>query len=254
MKSLFALIILMLIPNLIQAKSFEDYIKQGDSSYSKFELQKADSFYTKAYELKPKDYFALLKITRLANDLGEYYRELHEKDLSEKEINRAVVNAELFHSLYPDSAKVYTFLAWSYGNLAMFKGGKEKIKLANKIRDNGIKAIRLDSTDYLPYIILGIYNRQVGSLNWFEKLFANTFFGDLPEGSLEESLKLLNKALELQPNMIVAYYQLARVYREMDETKKEIEMLKTVMRLSKRDYRDDYAKIRSENRLKELLD
>jgi len=254
MKSSHVLIILILFTDLIFPKSFEEYIKLGDSYYVKFDLQNAYSFYKKAFELKPKDYRALLKITRVSNDLGEYYKELHEKELAEKEINQAVANAEMFYSLFPDSAKVYTYLAWSYGNLAMFKGGKEKIKLANKIRENGMKAIKMDSTDYLPYIIFGIYNRQIGSLNWFEKLFANTFFGDVPGGSIEESLKLFNKALELQPDMIVAYYQLSRTYREMDEIEKEIKMLRKVIELPKQDFRDDLAKGKSEKRLKELLD
>lgn len=253
MKLFFVLTILILLTCLIQAKSFEDYVKQGDACYVKFDLEQAYTYYKKAYEIKPKDYYVLLKITRISNDLGEYYKELHKRDLAEKEITRAVTDAELFYSLFPDSAKVYTYLAWSYGNLAMFEGGKGKIKLANKIRDNGMKAIRMDSTDYLPYIILGIYNRQIGSLNWFEKLFANTFFGDVPEGSVEESLRLFNKALGIQSDMIVAYYQLSRAYREMNETKKEIEMLKKVMELQKQDFRDDFSKEKSEIRLKELL-
>jgi len=40
-----------------------------------------------------------------------------------------------------------------------------------------------ESADYLPYVILGFYNRQIGTLSWFEELFANMFFGDVLEGS-----------------------------------------------------------------------
>ncbi|TDJ54540.1 MAG: hypothetical protein E2O46_04190 [Ignavibacteria bacterium] len=40
-----------------------------------------------------------------------------------------------------------------------------------------------ESTDYLPYVILGFYNRQIVALSRFEKLFTNMFFGDVPEGS-----------------------------------------------------------------------
>ena len=254
MKQYFVVILLIILPCLSTAKSFEDYIKLGDKFYMKYDLEQAFTNYKKAFDIKPTDYYALLKITRITNDLGEYYKELHQRDQAEKEINQAVANAKLFYKLFPDSAKVYTYLAWSYGNLAMFQGGKEKIKLANKIRDNGIKAIRMDSTDYLPYIILGIYNRQIGSLNWFERLFANTFFGDVPEGSFEEAERLMYKALELKPNIIIAVFHLSLTYREMGETDKEIKLLKKVIELPKRDFRDDFAKKKSAKRLKELLD
>jgi len=162
--------------------------------------------------------------------------------------------AERFYSLYPDSAKVYAYLAWSYGNQALFEGGKEKIKLAHKIKDNAAKAISIDSTDYLPYVILGIYNRQIGALSWFERLFANTFFGDVPEGSFEDSEKMMLKALELQPGIVIATFHLSLTYREMGEEEKEIKMLKKVLELPKRNFRYTFAKRKSKERLQELLD
>lgn len=253
MKLLYLLSIFFLNAPFINSANFDDDIIKGDSCYSKFDLQNAYTFYKKAYNIQPKNYLAIMKLTRVSNDLCEYYYELRDKDSSEKEVNLAVSTAETFHSLFPDSAKVYTFLAWSYGNLALFKGGKDKIKLAHKIKDNAEKAIKMDSTDYLPYIILSIYNRQIGALSWFERLFANMFFGDVPEGSFEESEKLMLKALKLQPGVIIALFHLSLTYKEMGETDKEIETLKKILDLPVRDFRDKFAKRKAEKRLKELL-
>ena len=252
MKLLFLLFILFLNTSINPA-NFDDDIIKGDSCYAKFDLQNAYTFYKNAYNIKPKNYLAILKLTRVSNDLCEYYYELRDKESSEKEVNLAVSNAEMFQTLFPDSAKAYTFLAWSYGNLALFKGGKEKIKLAHKIKDNAEKAIKMDSTDYLPYIILSIYNRQIGALSWFERLFANMFFGDVPEGSFEESEKLMLKALKLQPGVIIALFHLSLTYKEMGETDKEIETLKKILDLPVRDFRDKFTKRKAEKRLKELL-
>ena len=248
------LIILISTATLIFSYDFTEYINKGDSCYAKFDLQNAYEYYKKAYDAKPKDYNALLKITRVCNDLCEYYYELRDNESSEKEVNLAVANAELFHSLFPDSAKVYTFLAWSYGNQALFKGGKEKIKLAHKIKDNAELAIQMDSTDYLPYIILSIYNRQIASLGWFERLFANTFFGDVPEGSFEESERLMQKALKIKPGVIIALFHLSLTYKEMDKTEKEIKVLKQIIESPERDFRDKFAKRKAKRRLEELLD
>ena len=216
-------------------------------------MQYALDYYQQAYAIDSSDYYLLLKLTRVCNDLGEYYYELRDEELSEKVVYEGVDFADRFSSLYPDSAKVYAYLAWSYGNQALFEGGKEKIKLAHKIKDNATKAISMDSTDYLPYVILGIYNRQIGALSWFERLFANTFFGDVPEGSFEESEKMMLKALELQPGMVIAAFHLSLTYKEMGDEEKEIEMLNKVLDMPKLNFRDTFAKRKAKERLDDLL-
>ena len=85
----------------------------------------------------------------------------------------------------------------------MFTGDKEKIKLANLVKDNAEKSLKMDPDNYISYIILGIYNREIGNLNFFERFFANIFFGDVPEGSFEESIAMFNKALKIMPETIV---------------------------------------------------
>jgi tetratricopeptide (TPR) repeat protein len=239
----------MLLPN-----SFDELIAKGDSLYAQADMQNALDYYDQAYGIDSSDYYLLLKLTRVCNDLGEYYYELRDEDSSEKVVFEGVDFAERFSSLYPDSAKVYAYLAWSYGNQALFEGGREKIKLAHKIKDNATMAISMDSTDYLPYLILGIYNRQIGALSWFERLFANTFFGDVPEGSFEESEKMMLKALELQPGIVIAAFHLSLTYKEMGEEEKEIEMLKKVIELPNLNFRDTYAKRKAQERLDDLLD
>jgi tetratricopeptide (TPR) repeat protein len=250
----FLLILLFFNHTMILPNSFDELISKGDSLYAQSDMQNALNYYVQAYIIDSTDYYLLLKLTRVCNDLGEYYYELHDEESSEKVVFEGVDYAERFYSLYPDSAKVYTYLAWTFGNQALFEGGKEKIKLAHKIKDNAAKAISMDSTDYLPYLILGIYNRQIGALGWFERLFANTFFGDVPEGGFEESEKMMLKALELQPGIVIATFHLSLTYKEMGEEEKEIEMLKKVLELPNLNFRDTFAKRKAKERLDDLLD
>ena len=254
MKLYFILILLFFNSTIVLPNTFDELIAKGDSLYAQSDMQYALDYYQQAYAIDSSDYYLLLKLTRVCNDLGEYYYELRDEELSEKVVYEGVDFADRFSSLYPDSAKVYAYLAWSYGNQALFKGGKEKIKLAHKIKDNATKAISMDSTDYLPYVILGIYNRQIGALSWFERLFANTFFGDVPEGSFEESEKMMLKALELQPGLVIAAFHLSLTYKEMGEEEKEIETLKKVLEMPNLNFRDTYAKRKSKERLEDLLD
>lgn len=254
MKLCIIFILLLINCTIIFANDFDELIAKADSFYSHSEMQKALDYYELAYSIDSTDYDLLLKLTRVCNDLGEYYYELRDEESSEKVVYKGVNFAERFYLIYPDSAKVYAYLAWSYGNQALFEGGKEKIKLAHKIKDNATKAIGMDSTDYLPYVILGIYNRQIGALNWFERFFANTFFGDVPEGSFEESEKMMLIALELQPGIVIATFHLSLTYKEMGEEEKEIKTLKKVLKLPNLNFRDTFAKRKAKERLDDLLD
>ncbi len=245
---------LFICNTIFAADGYKDYIAKGDSLYKLFEFDAALTQYKKAYEIAPNEFAVLMKLTKIYNDLGEEYYEQRNEEKSEIAVNKALDFALKFRENFPDSAKVYSHLAWSYGNVALYKGGNEKVKLAHEIKNNAEESIRRDPDDYLPYIILGIYHRQIASLSWLERLFANTFFGDVPDGSFEESEKYLLKALELNPGIVIAAFHLSLVYRETDDEQKEIITLKKILEMPEKDFRDKYAKQKSKLRLKELTE
>jgi tetratricopeptide (TPR) repeat protein len=247
---IYLFIVLFLINSY--ATDYRIFLNKGDEYYNKFELNLAVKNYEEAYKLANHNYEVLTRLTRTYNDLGEDYYELRNRENSEAAINNALKYAESLESKFPDSSMTYALLAMSYGNLAMFKGGNEKIKLAHKIKKNAEKSINLDSHNYLPYIILSIYHRQIASLSWLERAFANTFFGKVPDGSLEESERMMLKALEIQPGICVAMLHLSRTYHQMDNYTKEKEWLQKIIDAPIIDFRDKYAKRKAKNRLDEI--
>ncbi len=54
------------------------------------------------------------------------------------------------------------------------------------------------------------------------------------------------------PDMIVALYHLSRTYQNMGRKDDEVQVLRKVMNLPLRDFRDKYSKIKAQERLKEL--
>ncbi len=242
----------ILFSSYIIPKEAEEYLKAGDDLYKKFDILNAARNYEKAFKIDPDNYNVMVKLVRIYNDIGEDFYEKRNMEKSEKYIKEAVKMAELFQQKYPDSADAYAYIAMSYGNLALHEGGKEKVKLAKKIEENAKISIEKDPGKYLPYIILGIYYRQISNLSWIERLFANAFYGDVPDGSYEQSLEMFQKVLQLSPGMITATFQMAQVYRDLDNEEMEEKLLKKVLTLPIRDFRDKYSIKKSKIRLEEL--
>ena len=115
--------------------------------------------------------------------------------------------------------------------------------------------IRLKPEFAPSYIALGIYYREVAKLNWFLKKFAASFFGGLPDGTLEDSRDALLIALELDPDFIITHYEIGKTYRDLDEFDKSNYHFKKVLELDIRDHSDQSKKYKvnkmiSDNNLK----
>jgi len=250
--------IIILTPSMsVLAEDYQSYIEQGDKYYEQFDNQKALEEYKKAYELFPKSFDALMKLTRAYNDVGEDVKGIKFRQEDETTGNKkveeyfktAVKHAETLQREFPDRADSYFLLAATYGHLALFHGGKKKVKLARDVEQNSKKAIQLDS-EYIPaYIVLGVYYREVGNLNWALKAFAKTLFGGLPNGTDEDSVKTLQKAVQLNPQVIHTHFELAKTYDAMGKEDKVAGELREILALPIVDHQDRAIKKEAEREL-----
>jgi tetratricopeptide (TPR) repeat protein len=244
--------IILFMP-FLHSQADKGYLAKGDDYTAKFDNLNAIKSYEEAYKISPNSYEVLTRITLAYNDEGEELLNLREKDKAENYIDQAIKYAGILQKEFPDSALSYTYMALTYGNMAIFKGGKDKIRYADKVRQNALKSIKINPNNYFPYIILGIYYREAASLKWYQKIFAKTFLGGVPEGTYQESIDMFDKALSLDSNLIVADYQLSKTYRNMGEKNKEINLLKKVLIMPIRNFRDKYAIIKAKNRLEKMI-
>ncbi|MDR3627675.1 MAG: hypothetical protein P4L45_12610 [Ignavibacteriaceae bacterium] len=256
MKTVVIFFIFMFVAAIVfsKAQADVDYLHEGDVYHEKYDNINAVKSYEKALKTSPNNFWVLSKLTLACDDAGEEMLELKKHDEAESYVNNAVNYAELLQADYPDSALSYTYLALSYGNIAMFKGGREKIKYAFKVKLNAEKAMKMNPSDVYPYIILGIYYREAAGLNWFEKLFAKSFLGGVPEGTYDESKQMFYKSLSINHEIISAYYNLSKTYDKLDDKKDEIDCLKKVIKLPVRNFRDKYSKIKANVMLEKLQD
>ena len=201
-------------------------LDSGDIYYKVFEDKKAFNFYSKALTRCP-DYESLMKTTRALIDIGE--------DVSGKEKStyfaQALTYTDSLQKKYPDSLQSYFLKAAAAGNLALYKGGKAKIELARTIESNVKKALLIDSSYAPAHVVLGVYYRQVATINKLSKAIVKAMYGKIPDGTLKGSERELKKALNLDNQNIFGHYELAQTYYLMNRIKEAKEQLQIVLTL-----------------------
>ncbi|GIW46428.1 MAG: hypothetical protein KatS3mg078_0305 [Deltaproteobacteria bacterium] len=244
----------------LKAQDYIDFIKKGDEYYREFNSFRALKEYEKAYKIAPDNYEVLLRLTRVYNDVGEDIQGIWFDDkkkvtteVAKKYFEKATWFASLLHNRFPDKAEPYFLLALSYGHLALFKGGREKVKLAKDIEQNCLKAIELDPNFIPAYIALGVYYREVAGLNWFLKSFARSLTNGSLNGTYRDSERVLLKALELNPSIIRTHFELAKTYKALGKEDKVIYHLKKVLELPIVDHQDKVIKSEAGSNLNRLL-
>jgi tetratricopeptide (TPR) repeat protein len=201
-------------------------LDSGDINYKIFDDKKAYAFYSKALSNCP-DYESLMKTTRALIDIGEDVEGKEDEDY----FASALTFTDSMQKKFPDSIQSYFLKAAAAGNLAIHKSGKAKIELARTIESNAKKAISIDSSYAPAHVILGVYYRQVATINMFSKTIAKAVYGKIPEGTLKDSEQELTKALSYDNDNIFAHYELAQTLYSMDRKKEAKEQLLTVLTL-----------------------
>ncbi|HTK82622.1 MAG TPA: hypothetical protein VL633_10050 [Bacteroidota bacterium] len=114
------------------------------------------------------------------------------------------------------NSQAHAWLAAAIGNIAMFEGGKTKVRLSRAIKKELDVAIRLDPRNDIAYSILGSFYKALGDLSWLEKQLADILLGGLPDGGYKESDVAFKRAIELAPDVIRNHYELGKLYMSQD--------------------------------------
>jgi len=234
--------------------SVAELTKKADKAFIKINYELADSLYSEASQLDSTNADLQWKMARLYVCMGDGI-DPHLKEKRAPYYKKAVEHARKSIELNDKSASAYTWLAAALGVSADNSSSKERIKYANDLKAALDKAIKLNPKDDIAYSILGSFYHASADISWYQRFFANTFLGSVPDGSYEESEKAFQKAIELNPTIIRHYYEFALLYMDWDKPKKALELLKKAQTLPvkmkndrrrKREMKDMIAKLEKE--------
>lgn len=213
--------VLILIPLFLKAQSEPGTLEQqADSLYQAYEEKQALNLYKQILEEDPKDYQALWRTSFLYSRIGN---RLESKEDQKEYFNKAIDYAE--EALAVDSTDTQSNLVMSVamGRKALISGARERVAASRAIKKYADRAIKYDSTNPGPWHVLGRWNFKIANLSWIERAAANTLFGGIPgNASNEKAAEYIEKAIELNDQYVLYYYDLANVYEEMGQEQKAI--------------------------------
>jgi tetratricopeptide (TPR) repeat protein len=158
-------------------------------------------------------------------------------------------------AINPNSAYAHYTYALALGRLNENASNKEKIANAKLIKGECDRSLELDPKNGSVYHILGRWHRTIAGFGALEKFAINTMYGGMPPGgSYENAIESFQKAIQLEPTIILHYYELAATYYERDKKGDNIYAkvwLEKALQLPKNDYDPDDANTRK--KCEELL-
>lgn len=207
----------------------------GDSLMAAFRTAAAIDAYRAGLRDAPDDVGLLVSLSRALTNLAE---ETPGEDGDEARFAEAVTVSRRAVRLSPRESRTHSTLAAALGRHALFQGGRRKVEIARQVRLAADRAVQLDPADYRPFIVLGVWNREVATLNPFLRGVAKAFLGGLPDASLAASAAALERARRLEPDIIFTHVELARTYLEMDRKDATLRELDAALALPPREQLD----------------
>jgi len=205
------------------ADSFDDLLKKGDAFDRKFQATEALVYYLPAEKMQPKNVRLLVRLAR-------QYRHLMTDATTRESKLRLGHTAQDYSqrtaALAPGDAEAQIQVAITLGKMLPILPTKEQVDASPRIKDSVDKTLRLDPRNDTAWHILGRWNRVLADISSVKRALAGMIYGSLPKGSNEEAERDLQKAITLNPNRLMHYIELGRVYAQMgrkDDARRFIE-------------------------------
>src|SRR5256884_1008027 len=196
-----------------------EHVVLGDSAHAAVAPAQALEHYRAALALDSTRYDALWKA---GSELVDIAKQIEGKDDSSKHLRDSLYTAaraygEAAVRVNPNGADGHFTIGQALGRLSRTKGGKERVRFAKIIYDEGMKALECDSTHDGANHLIGAWHAEVKRLSGFEKFFAKALYGGgfLDKGNWEDAQRYLARAVALKPQNIFHRLELAEVYVDL---------------------------------------
>jgi tetratricopeptide (TPR) repeat protein len=210
-----AIAALLLAGAALHAEPADELIAKGDAFYARLQAAEALKFYLPAEKLEPNNVRLLVHISR------EYRHLMSDATKPEEKLRLggiAIDYAKRAAALSANDPEAQLAVAISYGKLQPYEGSRERFEAVRIIKTAADKAIKLDPGNDLGWHVLGRWHMGLAEVSALQRALAQLTYGKLPDSTYEDAAKCFEKAIECNPNRLMHYIELGRVYARMGRT------------------------------------
>ncbi len=207
MRNLTIAIFLFFLLGNLNAAPVDDLLARGDSLFAIYDYSGSAEVYAQAAAADNQSFDAFWKLGRSLN----FYGELVPRDSQQVIFEKAESAEESALKLNNSSADAHFQLARAVGKIALFKGVFNSIGMAKRVKAEAERALALDSLHDGAWHILGRWNREVGKK---PKIFRKPL--GLGSANKSDAIAFMQKALELNPNLINHHLEMGITYQQYD--------------------------------------
>jgi hypothetical protein len=186
---------------------------------------------------EPTNITALVKAAELSTMLAGF----NEKDLKSKQLflSSAGAYAVRAYASYPKNAEAAYVMSLTQAKLSEIQPDNKK--LIECVRNSKIyadEALAINPGHAKANFAVGKWHMEMANLNLVKKAAVKLIYGGLPEGSIDSAVVYLEKARTQDPYFVNTYLELAKIYNQLHQPTKVIEVLTKMVKLPTRKTED----------------
>ncbi len=131
----------------------------------------------------------------------------------------------------PEDPDAHFWLASALGRRSLLEGPRDRIRLAEEIRDHARSALEADSSHAGAHHVLGMWHAETERVSGVSRFFAEHLLGGgiMGEASWEAALEHLRRAVELAPDILLYRLELARALLDRERSEEARTQLRDVL-------------------------
>lgn len=204
-------------------------LKRAKELLDNYKDTEALQVYEEILTTSPQNYEALCKASFLHCRIGDRYED---ETTKAEHFEKAQTYAMQAYGLNPEDAESNFVMAMSVGSMAMVSGPRKRLEGINQAKAFVDVALKSDSEHAGAWYLLGRWHFKMANLNVAEIAAARIIFGGVsPEASNLKAIEAIQHAIKYSPDNIKYYFDLATIYKELNEKQACIETLEKAMAL-----------------------
>lgn len=188
--------------------------------------------YKQVLTVEPKNFQALIRASELSSGIGA---RMPDKKMKQTWYHQALAYANQALAVNAGSADANYVRAVVAGKLTETESENKKVVAHVKdIKEYADRALALDPNHARATYTLGKWHLEMVNLSWAKKAAVKLLFGGLPNATIEDAIRFMEKSRTLDKYFVLNHLDLAKAYKQDNKPAKAMEVLNILIKLPNR--------------------